>query len=112
MFFLWSHGFSMCSLQISVLFVSMRVEISLFSSGMLGCCVFLLIRFLCLILLRMSCGRSLSVLQILPTGMCFFPARYSMLVNVLFASCMSVGGCSAAKASSVSCVNLSQSAFL
>ena len=41
-FFLWSHGFSMCSLQISVLFVSMRVEISLFSSGMLGCwwCVF------------------------------------------------------------------------
>ena len=33
MFFLWSHGFSMCSLQISVLFVSMRVEISLFSSG-------------------------------------------------------------------------------
>ena len=37
MFFLWSHGFSMGSLQISVLFVSMRVEISLFSSGMLGC---------------------------------------------------------------------------
>ena len=35
-----------------------------------------------------------------------------MLVNVLFASCMSIGGCSAAKASSVSCVNLSQSAFL
>ena len=38
MFVLWSHAFSMCSLQISVLFVSMRVEISLFSSGMLGCC--------------------------------------------------------------------------
>ena len=117
MFFLWSHGFSMCSLQISVLFVSMRVEISLFSSGMLGCCgVFLLVQFLCLILLRMSCGRSLSVLRMsLPTGMCSligFPALYSMLVNVLFASCMSVGGCSAAKASSVSCVNLSQSAFL
>ena len=35
-----------------------------------------------------------------------------MLVNVLFASCMSVGGCSAVNASSVSCVNLSQSAFL
>ena len=33
-------------------------------------------------------------------------------VNVLFASCMSVGGCSAVKASSVSCVNLSQSTFL
>ena len=32
-----------------------------------------------------------------------------MLVNVLFASCMSVGGCSAVKASSVPCVNLSQS---
>ena len=63
MFFLWSHGFSMCSLQISVLFVLMRVEISLFSSGILGCCgVFLLVQFLCLILLRMSCARSLSVL--------------------------------------------------
>ena len=74
--------------------------------------VFLLVRFLCLILLRMSCGRSLSVLRILPTGMCLFPAWYSMLVNVLFASCMSVGGCSAEKASSVSCVNLSQSPFL
>ena len=62
----------MCSLQISVLFVLMRVEISLFSSGMLGCCgVFLLVQFLCLILLRMSCGRSLSVLRILPTGMMF-----------------------------------------
>ena len=36
--------FSMCSLQISVLFVLMRLEISLFSSGMLGCCgVFLLV---------------------------------------------------------------------
>ena len=75
MFFLWSHGFSMCSLQISVLFVLMRLEISLFSSGILGCCgVFLLVQFLCLILLRMSCGRNLSVLRILPTGMCFFPA--------------------------------------
>ena len=52
------------------------------------------------------------MLRILPTGMCFFPAWYSMLVNVLFASCMSVGGCSAEEASSVSCVNLSQSAFL
>ena len=74
-FLLWSHGLSMCSLQISVLFVLMRVEISLFSSGMLGCCgVFLLVQFLCVILLRMSCGRSLSVLPILPTGMYFFPA--------------------------------------
>ena len=46
MFFLWSHGFSMCSLQISVLFVLMRLEISLFSSGILGCCgVFLLVQF-------------------------------------------------------------------
>ena len=36
MFLLWSHGFSMCSLQISVLFVLMRVEISLFSSGIAG----------------------------------------------------------------------------
>ena len=54
MFLLWSHGFSMCSLQISVLFVLMRVEISLFSSGVLGSCgVFLIVRFLCAILLRM-----------------------------------------------------------
>ena len=37
MFRLWSHGFSMGSFQISVLIVLMRVEISLFSSGMLGC---------------------------------------------------------------------------
>ena len=71
----WSHGFPMCSLQTSVLFVPMGVEISLFSSGMRGCCgVSLLVKFLCLILLRMSCGRSLSVPRILPTGMCFFPA--------------------------------------
>ena len=75
MFLLWSHGFSMCSLQISVLFVHMRVEISLFRSGMLGSCgVFLLVQFLCIILLRMACGRSMSVLRSLPTGMCFFPA--------------------------------------
>ena len=42
----------------------------------------------------------------------FLPALYGMLVNVLFASCMSVGGCIAVKASSVSYVNLSKSAFL
>ena len=43
------------------------------SSGILGSCgVFLLVKFLCAILLRMRCGRSLSVLRILPTGMCFF----------------------------------------
>ena len=71
MFLLWSHGFSMCSLQIYVLFVL----ISLFNSGILGSCgVFLLVKFMCAILLRMGCGRSLSVLRILPTGMCFLPA--------------------------------------
>ena len=76
MFLLWSHGVSRCSLQISVLFVLMRVEIYLFSSGMLvSWGVFLLVKFMCAILLRMGCG-------------------------------------SAVKASSVSCVNLSQSAFL
>ena len=49
-------------------------EISLFSSGILGSCgVFLLARFLCAILFRMGCGRSLSVLRILHTGMCFLP---------------------------------------
>ena len=75
MFLLCSHGFSMCSLQISVLFVLMRVEISLFSFGMLGSCgVFFLAQFLCVDLLRMACGRSLSVLRILPTGMYFSPA--------------------------------------
>ena len=59
MFLLWSHVFSMCSLQISVLFVLMRVEISLFSSGILGSCgVFLHVMFRCAILLRMGCGRS------------------------------------------------------
>ena len=67
--------FSMCSFQISVLFVLMRVGISLFNSGILGSCgVFLLVKFLTAILLRMGCGRSLSVLRILPTGMCFLPA--------------------------------------
>ena len=75
MFCLWSHGFSMCSFQISVLFGLMRVEISLFNSGILGTCgVFLLVKFLCAILLRMGCGRSLSVLRIMPTGMCLLSA--------------------------------------
>ena len=42
----------------SVLFVFMRVKISLFSSGILGSCgVFLLVKFRCPILLRMGCGR-------------------------------------------------------
>ena len=100
----------LCSLQISVLFVFMRVEIYLFNSGIVGSCVVLLVMFLCATLLRMGYGRSLSVLRILPTGMRCLPAWYSMLV--LFSSCMSVGGFIAVKASSVSCVNLSQSAFL
>ena len=53
----------------------MRVEISLFNSGILGSCdVFLLVKFLYAILLQIGCGRSLSVLRILPTGMCFLPA--------------------------------------
>ena len=39
-----------------------------------SCGLFLLVKFLCAILLRMGCGRSLSVLRILPTGMCFLPA--------------------------------------
>ena len=75
MFLLWAHGFSMCSLQMSVLFVLKRVEIFLFSSGILGSCgMFLFVKFLCAILLRMGCGRSLTVLRILPTGMRFLPA--------------------------------------
>ena len=65
----------MCSFQISVLFVLIRVKISLFNSGILGSCgLFLLVKFLCAILLCMGCGKSLSVLCILPTGMCFLPA--------------------------------------
>ena len=74
-FLLWSHVFSMCSLQMYVLFVLMRVEISLFNSGILGSCgVFLPVKFLCAILFQLSCGRSLSVLRILPTDMCFLSA--------------------------------------
>ena len=87
MFLLWSHGFSMCSLLISVLFVFMRVDISLFSSGILGSCVvFLLVKLLCAILLRMDCGRSLSVLRILPTGMCCSLVKYvsECLVCVMY----------------------------
>ena len=62
----------MCSFKITVLFVFMRVDISLFNSGILGSCgVFLLVKFLYAILFRMGCGRSSSVLRILPTGMCF-----------------------------------------
>ena len=65
----------MCSLQISVPFVPMRVLISLFNSGIPGSCgLFLPVKFLCATLLCMGCGRSLSVLRILPTGMCFLPA--------------------------------------
>ena len=76
----------MCSLQISVLFAFTRVENSIFNSGIVGSCgVFLFVMFLCVILLRMlGNGRSLSVLRILPTGMCCLPAWYSMLVDVLF----------------------------
>ena len=45
----------MCSLQISVLFVFVRVEISLFNSGIVGSCgVFLLVMFLSAILLCMG----------------------------------------------------------
>ena len=63
----------MGSLQISVLFVFMRVEISLFNSGIVESCgVFLIVMFLCAFLLRVGCGRSLFVLRILSTGMCFF----------------------------------------
>ena len=52
----------------------LRVEISLFNSDILGSCgVFLLVKFMCAMLLRMGCGRSLSVLRILPTVMCFLP---------------------------------------
>ena len=47
--------FFMCSFQISVLFVLMRAEISLFNSGILGSCgVFLLVKFLCANLLCMG----------------------------------------------------------
>ena len=50
-----SHGFSMCSLQIYVLFVFMRVAISLFNSGIVGSCgLFFLVVFMCTILLRMG----------------------------------------------------------
>ena len=42
--------FFMCSFQISVLFVFMRVEISLFNFGIFGSCgLFLFVKFLCVI---------------------------------------------------------------
>ena len=42
----------------------MRVAISLFNSGIVGSCgVFLLVMFLCSILLRVGYGRCLSVLR-------------------------------------------------
>ena len=55
MFLLWSHGFSMCSLQISVLFVLMRVESSLFSSGMLGCCGVFSVLLYCVFVVSLYC---------------------------------------------------------
>ena len=49
------------------------MEISLLNSGIVGSCgVFLLVMFLCAILLRMGYGKSWSVLRILPTGMSVF----------------------------------------
>ena len=75
MFLLWSHGFSMCFPPDFCLVCAYEGGDLFVSSGMLASCgVFLLVQFLCVILLQMVCGRSLSVLQILPTGMCFFPA--------------------------------------
>ena len=62
MFRLWFHGFSMYSFQIALLFVLMRVKISLFNSSILGSCgVFCLSSFCVLICCVMGCGRSLSV---------------------------------------------------
>ena len=47
----------------------MRLKISLFNSGIMGSCsLFLLVMFLCAILLCIGYCRSLSVLRILPTG--------------------------------------------
>ena len=64
--------FFMCSFQISVLFVRMRVEFSLFNSGILGSCdVFLLVKFVCAILLRIGCGRSLYVWCFLVLCICW-----------------------------------------
>ena len=58
----------MCFLQISVLFVFMRVEIYLFNSGIVGSCgVFLLVMFLCVILLRMGYDIIRSIFSSSPT---------------------------------------------
>ena len=55
-----------------------RRDIGLYDGPMLmsllGLGIGMIVKFLCAILLRMGCGRSLSVLRILPTGMCFLPA--------------------------------------
>ena len=63
----------------------MRVEISLFNSGILGSCgVFLFVKFLCAILLRVGCGRSLSVLRILHTAYCLVKYVGECLVCVMY----------------------------
>ena len=66
-FYVFSPDFCLvCAYEGGDLFVSSCIRGS--------CGVFLLIKFLCAILLRMACGRSLSVLRILPISMCFLPA--------------------------------------
>ena len=73
MFLLWSNRFSMCSPPDFCLVCAYAGWRSLcLAPVMLGSCgVFLLVQFMCVILLRMACGRSLSVLRILPTGNVF-----------------------------------------
>ena len=51
----------------------------------------LLMSFLCVILHTMCSGKSLQLLCILPFGMLCLSANKMMLVNILFAVCMSVG---------------------
>ena len=61
----------------------MKVEISLFNSGILGSCVvFFLVKFLCAILLRMGCGRCLSVLRMFLA--CFVKYVGECLVCVMY----------------------------
>ena len=88
-----------------VLFVLMRVEISLFNSGILGSCgVFFTCQVSVCYFLRMGYGRSLSAYWYV-----FLAWLVKYVGECLVCVIMYVGRCSAVKES---CVYLSQSSFL
>ena len=97
----------------SDLCVCMRDVISEFNSeidGSLAFCALML--FLCSIWCLMCSGSSLHVECVLPFGMLCLSAWRMMFVKMVFAVCMSGGGCILEKTASVSVVNCVQFAFL